>query len=51
MKKGHRSTEQIIRILRTSEGMKVGEACREHGMSTETYYCWKIEGVERGIRT
>lgn len=41
MKKGRRSTEQIIRILRESEGLSVDEACRKHGISQVTYHRYK----------
>jgi len=41
MKKGRRSTEQIIRILRESEGLSVDEACRKHGISQPTYHRYK----------
>lgn len=50
MKKGRRSPEQIIRILRSSEGMKVEDACREHGMSTQTYYRWKEKYGNMGVK-
>ncbi|MGO9452561.1 MAG: transposase [Candidatus Binataceae bacterium] len=41
-KKGH-SEEQILRALRQAEsGTKVGDICREHGISDATfYYIWK----------
>lgn len=41
MKKGRRSTEQIIRILRESEGLSVDEACRQHGISQPTFHRYK----------
>jgi len=41
MKKGRRSTEQIIRILRESEGLSVEEACRQHGISQPTFHRYK----------
>lgn len=41
MKKGRRSTEQIIRILRESEGLSVDEACRKHGISQPTFHRYK----------
>lgn len=50
MKKGRRSPEQIIRILRASEGMKVEDTCREHGMSTQTYYRWKEKYGNMGVK-
>lgn len=42
MKKRH-SAEQIIRILKEVEGsgLKVGDACRAHQISEQTYYRWK----------
>ncbi|MGE9294061.1 MAG: transposase [Puniceicoccales bacterium] len=41
MKRGRRSTEEIIRILRASEGLNVEDACREHGISPATYHRYK----------
>ena len=41
MKKGRRKTEEIIRILRDSEGLSVDEACRKHGISQPTYHRYK----------
>ena len=41
MKRGRRSTEEIIRILRASEGLNVEDACREHRISTATYHRYK----------
>lgn len=42
MKKRH-SEEQIIRILKEVEesGLKVGDTCRAHQISEQTYYRWK----------
>jgi putative transposase len=41
MKKRH-SVEQIIRILKQVEGgTGLGEVCREHNISEQTYYRWK----------
>jgi putative transposase len=41
--KGKRySEEQIFRILKEGEsGAKVGELCRNYGISENTYYRWK----------
>lgn len=40
-KKGH-SEEQILRALRQAEsGTRVGDICREYGISEATYYVWK----------
>ena len=41
MKKGRTKTEEIIRILRASEGMRVDDICREYGISAPTYHRWK----------
>ena len=42
MKKSKFTDTQIISLLREVEsGMKVEEICREHGISSATYYKWK----------
>ena len=44
MKKLKFSEEQIVRILKLVEaGAKVGETCRQHGISEPTYYAWKAK--------
>ena len=43
MKETRRTTEQIIRILRDSEGLSVDEACRKHEISAPTYHRWKAK--------
>lgn len=36
------SEEQIIGILKQHEsGVKTADVCREHGISTNTFYTWK----------
>jgi len=41
MKKRH-SPEQIIKILKSVEnGSRLGEVCREHNLSEQTWYRWK----------
>ena len=41
MKKRHRP-EQIIKILKSVEnGSRLGDVCREHNISEQTYYRWK----------
>ena len=40
MKKTRRTTEQIIRIQRESEGMSVDEIGRKQEISTATYHRW-----------
>ena len=50
MKKRRRSTEEIIRILRESEGLTVDEACRAHNMSPATYHRWKDKYGGMGVK-
>ena len=49
MKNSRFSEEQIIGILKQSEsGAKTSELCRQHGISTATFYVWrsKYGGLE-----
>jgi putative transposase len=42
MKKLHYSNSQILSILKQAEtGTPVPELCREHGMSSATFYKWR----------
>lgn len=42
MKKSRYSDSQIINILKEAEaGTPVPELCREHGMSSATFYKWR----------
>ena len=42
MKRNQYTESQIIAILKQVEnGMKVDDVCRQHGMSSATYYKWK----------
>ena len=44
MKRKQFAEEQIIGILKETEaGAVVTELCREHGMSSATYYAWKAK--------
>lgn len=44
MKKTRFTEEQIVKILQQQEsGIKVGEMCREHGISDQTFYNWKAK--------
>ena len=49
MKNSRFGEEQIIGILKQSEaGAKTSELCRQHGVSTATFYSWrsKYGGLE-----
>ena len=42
MKKSKFTQSQIVAILKQADsGMKVESLCRQHGMSSATYYNWK----------
>lgn len=42
MKKSRYTEHEIIKILKEVEaGLKVHDACRQHGISSATYYQWK----------
>ena len=44
MKKSRYTETQIIQILKQGEaGVPTGELCREHGISSATYYNWKAK--------
>lgn len=44
MKKSRFSDSQILSILRQAEnGVSVPELCREHGMSSATFYKWRAK--------
>ncbi len=44
MKRSKFSEEQIVAILREQEaGSKTADVCREHGISTATFYAWKAK--------
>ena len=51
MKKTHHTTEQIIRILREAEtsGLSHEEVCRQHNLSSQTFYRWKSKYGGMGI--
>ena len=48
MKRKRHSVEQIMRILRESEGQEVNQVCRENEISEQTFYRWrrKYDGME-----
>lgn len=49
MKKSQFSDNEILSILKQAEnGMKVSELCREHNISSATFYKWrsKFEGMD-----
>ena len=42
MRKSRYSDSQIVSIIKQSEGgIPVAELCREHGMSSATFYKWR----------
>ena len=52
MKKSKYSDSQIIAILKQAEGgTPVPELCREHGMSSATFYKWrtKYSGMDASL--
>ena len=54
MKKSRYSDSQILNILKQAEaGVPVTELCREHGMSTATFYKWRAKygGMDASMMT
>lgn len=54
MKKSRFSDSQILSILKQAEnGVPVPELCREHGMSSATFYNWrsKYGGMDASLMT
>ncbi|CAA0096284.1 Uncharacterised protein [BD1-7 clade bacterium] len=54
MKKSKYSDSQIIAILKQAEaGTPVPEVCREHGMSSATFYKWRTKygGMDASLMT
>ena len=52
MKTSRYTEAQIIAILRQAEGgMPVAELCREHGMSSASFYKWrsKYDGMDASL--
>ncbi len=44
MRQSHFTEEQIIGVLKQGEaGIKTAEICRQHGISSATYYKWKAK--------
>jgi len=44
MKRSRYSDNQILKILKQAEaGIPVPELCREHGMSSATFYKWRAK--------
>jgi putative transposase len=54
MKKPRYSDNQIINILKQAEaGAPVPELCREHGMSSTSFYKWRAKygGMDASMKT
>ena len=54
MRKSKFSESTIVTLLKEAEaGRKVADICREHGISTATFYQWrsKYGGMEASVRT
>ena len=54
MKKSRYTDSQIINILRQAEaGTPVPELCREHGMSSASFYKWRAKygGMDASLMT
>ncbi|XUD96676.1 hypothetical protein RDSD_003410 [Oleidesulfovibrio alaskensis] len=52
MKKSRYTDSQILNILKQAEnGVPVPELCREHGMSSATFYKWraKVGGMDASL--
>ena len=50
MKKSHFTDSQIVAILKQSEnGIPVPELCREHGMSSASFYKWRARFGGMGL--
>ncbi len=50
MGKRRATDEQIVRVLRQAEGEeKIGEVCRQLGISEQTYYTWKCKYADLGL--
>jgi len=50
MKKSRYSDSQIMAILKQAEaGVPVPELCREHGMSSATFYNWRAKYGEMDV--
>ncbi len=48
-RRGH-TEEQVLRALRQAEGgTKIGDICREHGISEATYYVWRKKYAGLGL--
>lgn len=50
MRKSQFTEEQIVGILKSVDsGQKIGDVCRQHGISDATYYRWKAQYGGLGV--
>lgn len=48
-RKGHREEKILFAIRQVEAGKKVGDICRELGVSQQTFYTWKRRYAGRGV--
>lgn len=48
-RKGHHQETIVYALKQAEAGVKVGEICREHGISEQTFYAWKRKFGGMGV--